>query len=63
VKAIVYLTPMKEVPPTCLDCKVEFCRLPTLKRDHSKLSKRYLSQRHPRCPLRIISTDHLGGKI
>lgn len=61
MKAVVYLTKMLSLPANCMECKLELCNLPTLKRDSTKVSKKYLLKRHPKCPLRTIHTEDLGG--
>ncbi len=52
---IVYITGMPELPANCRDCMMDQCGLPLKARVHTPtIKKRFLSRRHPDCPLREI---------
>ena len=52
---IVYITEMVEMPANCVDCVMEECVLPLKARVYTPtIKKRYVSRRHPDCPLREI---------
>ena len=59
MRTIVYLTSMLHIPQNCMECKLELCNLPTLRGDPTKVSKKYLVKRHPKCPLRTVHTEDL----
>lgn len=56
-----YETDLCEMPENCLECMVDFCRIP-LKKDGFTIKKGYDSRRHPKCPLRKISDKDLEEK-
>ena len=55
---IVYITQMDSIPANCLDCTMN-CNLPISQRNYTKVLKPYLTKRHPQCPLRMVSDEHI----
>lgn len=52
---IVYVTEMAEMPANCVNCVMRECALPLKARVYTPtIKKRYVSRRHPDCPLRDI---------
>ena len=52
---IVYVTEMAEMPANCVNCVMRACALPLKARVYTPtIKKRYVSRRHPDCPLRDI---------
>lgn len=54
--AIWFETKLEKIPENCKDCKCHWCSLPLKKSYYGyadELKKKYITQRHEDCPLKI----------
>ena len=52
---IYYETSFSEIPENCLKCPCVWCQLPVSQKGHGDtIKKKYTSQRHEKCPLRVM---------
>lgn len=55
--AVVKITKMADIPESCLMCSEVSCNLGASKTNPEVLLKKYLTERHKDCPLRVMELE------